>query len=250
MAISRTPPSAVRWQLRSEVGFGCPMCGSPHLEYHHFDPLFSEEPHHRPEGMIALCATHHAQADGLTKEQIRKIKSNKKLHVSSNFLWRRKHTVFVCGGICAYKCNTMLRVMGFDLIFFENDIDGYETLSLNIYDRCLNPILVMRQNDWISRTDVDDLHVPPGGRTMQMHSKIRGVAVEIEFKDRQRLDRRELAVANDLSIPSDENVVFCYFRGEIAAPVPVVFKQEGIEIGGMTIGGGVMSYCDTGIQVA
>lgn len=68
-ALSRTPPIAVRRTLRGEVGFGCPvrqagnLCGNPYLRWHHFDPAWSDEHHHRPEGMIASCAQHHDEAD-------------------------------------------------------------------------------------------------------------------------------------------------------------------------------------------
>ena len=55
--MNRTPPKKVIQTLRQEVGFGCPVpnCGNPYLEWHHFDPPWSIENHHRPEGMIALC---------------------------------------------------------------------------------------------------------------------------------------------------------------------------------------------------
>src|SRR3989442_11499841 len=41
--------------------------------YHHFDPTWSAKQHHEPDGMIALCAEHHAKADagGFTTQKIR-----------------------------------------------------------------------------------------------------------------------------------------------------------------------------------
>src|ERR1700733_8062410 len=64
--MNRTPPTAVRRELRREVGFGCPIagCGIPYLTWHHFDPEWRIEEHHRPEGLIALCLTHAGHADG------------------------------------------------------------------------------------------------------------------------------------------------------------------------------------------
>src|SRR5580704_16752784 len=63
---SRTPPSQLRRELRRRSGFRCcfPKCQVPYLSYHHFDPPW--EPHHvhNPDGMIALCSTHHGLADG------------------------------------------------------------------------------------------------------------------------------------------------------------------------------------------
>jgi hypothetical protein len=55
----------IRMALAEEVGFGCPVegCGSPYLSWHHFDPPWSERQQHEPQGMIALCRTHHDMAD-------------------------------------------------------------------------------------------------------------------------------------------------------------------------------------------
>src|SRR5579871_3229704 len=53
-------------KLRKEVGYGCPICRSPFLTWHHFDPPMEDlkdQPHWNPEGMIALCLTHHPRAD-------------------------------------------------------------------------------------------------------------------------------------------------------------------------------------------
>ena len=47
--------SAAIRTLRREVGFGCPVCRSPFLTWHHFDPPYHVEEHWRHEGMIALC---------------------------------------------------------------------------------------------------------------------------------------------------------------------------------------------------
>lgn len=57
--MNRTPPEPVREILRKEVNFGCPIegCGSPYLEYHHFDPPWHEREHHDPQGMIHCVET-------------------------------------------------------------------------------------------------------------------------------------------------------------------------------------------------
>ena len=75
--LSRTPPVAVRRELRREVGFGCPVsgCGNPYLEYHHFDPPWEKEHHHDLARMIALCAEHHAKAAAWTIDDCRAMKA-------------------------------------------------------------------------------------------------------------------------------------------------------------------------------
>jgi hypothetical protein len=77
--LPRTPLANVRLALKREVGFRCPAldCGRPYLTWHHFNPPWAVEHHHRPEGMIALCVEHAAKADGgaYTKEQLEGMKS-------------------------------------------------------------------------------------------------------------------------------------------------------------------------------
>jgi hypothetical protein len=60
----RDPPDPVKRQLRQEVGFGCPFpdCRKPMLTFHHLDPPWRVEEHHRPEGIIALCKDHASSA--------------------------------------------------------------------------------------------------------------------------------------------------------------------------------------------
>jgi hypothetical protein len=73
-----------RKALRKEVGFGCPVkdCGNPYLTWHHFDPPWEIAKHkpkperHKVEGIIALCHSHHDEADAgaFTKEQLHALK--------------------------------------------------------------------------------------------------------------------------------------------------------------------------------
>jgi hypothetical protein len=56
-------PEHVKEKLRTEVGYGCPICRSPFLTWHHFDPPYRVRPHNDPEGMIALCREHSDEAD-------------------------------------------------------------------------------------------------------------------------------------------------------------------------------------------
>lgn len=68
---SRDPGKKIKKILRDRVNFGCPIryyngsgCGCPILEYHHYDPPWAGNFIHNPDGMIALCPTHHKMADG------------------------------------------------------------------------------------------------------------------------------------------------------------------------------------------
>jgi hypothetical protein len=81
---SRDPGSEIKYALRREVNYGCPVrfadgtgCGSPVLTYHHFDPPWAGNFIHNQDGMLALCPEHHTKADGghWTKRQLREMKT-------------------------------------------------------------------------------------------------------------------------------------------------------------------------------
>jgi hypothetical protein len=248
--IGRTPPKHIRLALRKEVGFGCPICGSPHLEYHHFDPPWAEIQHHAPEGMIALCARHHDEADSgaFTKQQLRDLKKLQRTHVQSKFNWKRRHTIFDCGGNYAYQCGAMLTSSGIDMIYFEKDSEGYDTLSLNIYDVCLNPIVVMRQNDWLTRTDIDEVEAAPRTPQLIIRSKIHRIDLKIDFLDRVRMDASEQAVAAAMGIPPEDNVLLVKLRGEIPAPCHAKFTDKNLTVNGrMQFSGQIMVNFGKGI---
>ena len=108
--MTRKPPAKVRKQLRQEVGFRCPVegCGNPYLTWHHFDPPWHVENHHRPEGMIALCLDHAAKADGgaFTDDQLRTLKKNGRQRaeeVRGQFDWMRRDLLAVVGGCFYYE---------------------------------------------------------------------------------------------------------------------------------------------------
>src|SRR5215207_2549038 len=102
--MTRTPPVKVIRQLRQEVGFCCPVegCGNPYLTWHHFDPPWRVEEHHRPEGMIALCAEHASKADhgAFTDDQLRELKRigrSRATEARARFDWIRRRVLGIVG---------------------------------------------------------------------------------------------------------------------------------------------------------
>jgi len=68
-------PEDVKRQLRQEVYFGCPVCGSAILDYHHIIP-WAELKHNDPAHMIALCPTHHREFGKLSRMKCYELKAN------------------------------------------------------------------------------------------------------------------------------------------------------------------------------
>lgn len=60
--LSRTIPPAVKQSVRKRCGFGCVVCGSSIIQYHHFNPEYFDAKQHLANGITLLCGTHHQEA--------------------------------------------------------------------------------------------------------------------------------------------------------------------------------------------
>jgi hypothetical protein len=184
--LSRDPPTAVKYQLRQEVGWGCPMrdvgtnyCGSPYLTYHHFDPPWVKEHHHDPARMIALCWTHHARADALTVEQCRELKQtalSRAGEVAGRFDWMRHGVLAIAGGNYYYETPRLVVYRDEPLIWFNRDEQHRMLLNIITPERDWSQRVSLVDNDWVIRGNPTDVESPPTG------SKLR-----IEYGDGDRL---------------------------------------------------------------
>jgi hypothetical protein len=59
--LSRNIPSPIKREVRKKCGFGCVVCGSIIIDYHHFDPPFSLAKFHNPNGIALLCGGCHTK---------------------------------------------------------------------------------------------------------------------------------------------------------------------------------------------
>jgi hypothetical protein len=195
--MNRNPPAEVRKILRDEVVFGCPYpgCGSPYLTWHHFDPPWHIENHHRPEGMIALCREHHDQADSgaFTIEQLHKLKRDGRSNwtqVKGKFNWMRNRLLAVVGGNFYLQPHIILRYKGANIIWFERSEDGYILLNLRMLTASERPRAWIQNNEWFNTGYEEDVDVPPSGKRLRI-SYENGDSVSVEFFE--CLSRNELA---------------------------------------------------------
>lgn len=183
--LSRTPPLDVRNQLRAEVGFGCPIdnCGSPYLQYHHFDPEWHVENHHRPEGMIAICAAHHGLAGAWTAEQVRgfkKIKSRE--NVGARLQWSRREMIAVVGSNYFYETLRIFEYQGQPVVWFTRNDRRELLLNISLSMISGEPRVEMRNNDWIALGDPCDIDCKPGGKFLHIEYD-NGDFLRVQFKE-------------------------------------------------------------------
>lgn len=186
--LSRRPPPDVKRQLRREVGFGCPVrdCGIPYLTWHHFDPPWRDEHHHRPEGMIALCTQHAAHADdGLyAYEYLRSLKADAPKYAPSvrgQLEWMQRKLLVVIGGIMYLELQTILQIGTVKAIWFGRDEDGYLLLNVRMPTVSGMSRIGIRDNFLtVDRNQLEDMECTARGRKLKI-SYQNGDLCSIEF---------------------------------------------------------------------
>ena len=186
--IPRDPPADVRRFLRQEVRFGCPVpqCRSPFLEYHHFDPEWHVEHHHRLEGLIPLCPTHHAQAAAFTVDQLRQFKStaHERPEASGRFAWLRRELVGAVGGCLYHETPVLVQVGSEPMVWFNRDELGHALLNVRMLTTPGHEMdrIRIQDNDFIVRGTPTDLECPPSGRLLRVRYA-NGDYMRVEFRE-------------------------------------------------------------------
>ncbi|MBT3031595.1 MAG: SEC-C domain-containing protein [Candidatus Thiodiazotropha sp. (ex Lucina pensylvanica)] len=186
--MNRKPPKNVREELRQEVGFGCPIeeCANPYLQWHHFDPPWSKNNHHNPEGMIALCSIHHDKADAgaYTADQLRAYKKNKvqSEKIKGKFDWLRNDLLVVVGGIFYYKTLFPLKINNKKIVWFNRDEEGYLRLNIELPSTLPEDRIIMEDNIWTNIGCPCDIHSPPSGKELKV-AYSNGDYIEIKFTE-------------------------------------------------------------------
>jgi len=146
-------PSDVRLILRQESGFGCCKCGNPIIQYHHIIP-WEVENHNRPEDMMCLCPTHHAEVRVISEKEQREIKLNPLnkqnnkvegyLHISSTV------PIIKLGGNTFKKQGVILKIDTESIVSLNSDTVGNLTLSVKLWDEQGQNVLTISDNEWES----------------------------------------------------------------------------------------------------
>jgi hypothetical protein len=169
---SRTPPIGIIRALRHEVGFGCPVpgCENPLLSWHHFDPPWEPLHQHNLAGMVALCLSHHKQADSgaFTKEQLRQFKTRRATGVRERFNWLRNSSLIIAGGNIYYQAAVVLQLCDRPVIWFERDREQNLLLNVDMISLSSEPRAYVQNNDWIVEGDPTDLESPPSGKLLKV----------------------------------------------------------------------------------
>lgn len=259
---TRTPPSATLAKLREEVGFHCPVevggdiCGAPYLTWHHFEPPWKEEHHHRPDGMIALCREHADKADhgAFTNDQLRRLKEEgigRGRSVSGRFDWMRRDLLAIVGGSAYLRTPVILQIGGREAIWFNRN--RYEEMLLNYVMPRVGayPRPSIDDNVWtVEPLSVKSIICPPNGRKLVV-TYTNGDLFHAEFttvEDRTGLMKLapdiHQAAPGALTYPTTVVRIWERVVGSTLELAP-----DRTSIGTNTISGGFMSDCGIGISL-
>ena len=192
MPMSDKGKTAAIEQLRKEVGFGCPVCRSPFLTWHHFAPPEHVEKHWRPEGMIALCLEHHPNADpegfggnAYSPDELREMKKKdySPEDVRGNFIsWQKKNVLVRMGRCYATPPATVLSVNGIPQISLRRNEAGLLALSFQLRNKN-DDVLVEMEDNWFTAypPNVHDMTVTPKTRDVKVWLDKEDVGLELSF---------------------------------------------------------------------
>ena len=228
--------------------FGCPIedCGSPYLSYHHFDPPWHIENHHRPEGMIALCLEHHKQADygAFTDDQLKELKKNPFLSssdsVNGQINWKRENLIFLIGGNVFIGAQNIYLNKQEQLLWLTTDKNDNSLLNLDIKSEKGELIFSMRDNDWLIMSNFDNIESIPSGKRLFFENAAENLKIDIEFNNYSKVDFQK---KYEKDIPSqwielitkkivDEPMTVCVINGHLTYPFEIQMESDGTTING------------------
>jgi len=181
-------PDDVRKELRAEVGYGCPICRSPFLTWHHFDPPYSIRPHHEPEGMIALCREHHDEADNdnWPPDELRKLKKTRRLaeDVKGSFpSWEHENMLVRLGGNYTGGSEVLVAIGGQNLVRLRRNAAGLLALSFDLWDMNGTPLLKVADNALeLHPRGVHDFVVTAKKREVKLWLRERDIGLDLVFE--------------------------------------------------------------------
>jgi len=200
--MNRNPPVAVKKTLRKEVNFGCPVpnCGCPLLTWHHFDPPWHIQNHHNPDGMIALCTSHHPMADAETfsKDQLHSFKKSPNIleSIKNKFEWYPERSLIRLGG--CYACDWCRITIGkVKVLEIKKDESGLTCIDLLLEDEKTRVLAEMDSNLLVTYPEnVHDISISASANKIKIWSEERQVGFECHYSRKSPEDIEQM-IEND-----------------------------------------------------
>jgi hypothetical protein len=179
--------------LRKEVGYGCPICRSPFLTWHHFDPPWAVEQHWRAPGMIALCLEHHTAADAkgeyagnYSRDELRAMKqaNYQDKHVSGSYIsWQKKSVLVRLGGCYTDASRPIISVGGEAQLLLRKNEAGILSLSFVLRNAQDQQVVCMIDNWFVAYPrNIHDMVVLPTTKATKVWLTKEDIGLELSFR--------------------------------------------------------------------
>ena len=181
-------PEAFKRILRQEAYFGCVLCGSPIIEYHHIIP-FHKVKKHEKNNLVILCPEHHHRANCVEIfEEIvinaKKNPFNKKNNIAKKdfFLGKFNDIIVDAGGNRFINVKNIFVVDDTSLLKLEADCDGWGVITANFYNEHNKLIAQIIRNEWITYDikELWDVRYSPG--QLRINEKRGKIFLELRVK--------------------------------------------------------------------
>lgn len=162
--LNRYLPPLVKQKVRQRCYFGCIVCGSAIIQYHHFDPEFVDAKEHNPNGITLLCPTCHEKVKKKIFTQKFIEEKNKTPYCKTVgftkdiFYFGSESIAFKLGNAWFKRLNVIL-YDGKPLISFSPPESENSPMRLNaiLYDKDENELLKIINNEWITGIEHFDI---------------------------------------------------------------------------------------------
>lgn len=224
------------------------------MEWHHFDPPWAQEQHHRPEGMIALCVEHHKKADAgaFTTAQLREMKLNRAnaAAVRGHFDWLRNELLAVVGGNFYHETPRLLTIDGRDVVWLRRDDDGYLLLNVRMLSLQPKERAIIEDNSWMNIGTPVDLRSPPSGKELTVEYD-NGDYLQVKFLvlDDAKVAYERYGSTVLLRAPGIRYPITAVEVNYRIGGTSIELRPDGTTIGGVQMTGNFASRCGSGLAV-
>jgi hypothetical protein len=184
--LSRKIDDKIKYKVRRRCCFGCVICGSSIIQYHHFEPQFSEAKFHSEKGITILCGTCHDKTHKgiISQKKILEANSNpycKKNQNAKDIFYLGNTTIPVKFGSSTIHAKTILMYDNSIIIGFKNSESSGSPIRFNAVftDKNGDEILRIQDNEWIVGEDCFDITIKKS--TLIITDELKNIAIEMNL---------------------------------------------------------------------
>lgn len=180
--------SELKRELRQEALFGCVLCGSPIIEFHHIE-FFSVVHEHKKENLVVLCPKCHHRAnckeippDYLLQKKVNPFNKDKSDVSQEFFPFIYNDMIIKMSGGEFIRTPELITVRGKRLLYLVED-NGFALINAKFYSKDNTLLAEIRNNEWIAHRPKQfwDIEYSPGH--LKINSEKNKILVEFVKKD-------------------------------------------------------------------